>query len=118
MRASAHLAAAEGAMPFLDDGQLFAAGTTWGIVTEEDDAYLQGCEEAIAEPPRFFARVHDAEGTRFFVATSAGVIVTTDGGCSYTDAAGTEARNISVLVAAHSGGSSASSPTFALTADD
>ena len=58
--ASAHLGGAQGVMPFVDDGVLVAAGTTWGLVTADDgDGFSQSCEEAIGDVPRAFVRLVD-----------------------------------------------------------
>ena len=98
--ASAHLGGAQGVMPFVDDGVLVAAGTTWGLVTGDDvTGFSQSCEEAIGDVPRAFVRLVNELGPRTLAATGQGVVATVDGGCTWTPVPGTVDRNVTALVA-------------------
>jgi hypothetical protein len=97
---SAHLGGAQGVMPFVDDGVLVAAGTTWGLVTGDDvTGFSQSCEEAIGDVPRAFVRLVDELGPRTLAATGQGVVASVDDGCTWTPVPGTVGRNVTALVA-------------------
>lgn len=92
----AHLGGAEGLVPFVQDGALVGAGTTWGLVARGDDgAFSQTCEESIGDVPVGF--VHRTGQT--LAATTLGVMTTADDGCTWTAVPGTEGRRITALVA-------------------
>jgi hypothetical protein len=96
----AHLGGAEGVMPFVDDGALVGAGTTWGLVAGGvDGAFSQTCEESIGDVPRAFVRSASSDGVpRTLAATALGVMATVDGGCTWTPVPGTEGRSMTALV--------------------
>lgn len=95
--ATAHIGGAEGVLPFLEGGVLVGGGTTWGVIGESGGAFAQTCEEAIGDIPRDFARIVDGDIEQIVAATSLGVMVTTDGGCSWRPAPGTTDRSIAAL---------------------
>jgi hypothetical protein len=85
-------------MPFVQDGALVGAGTTWGLVALGDNgAFSQTCEESIGDVPAAF--VQSARGGRTLAATTHGVMTTVDGGCTWTAVPGTEGRRMTALVA-------------------
>lgn len=71
-----------GLVPFLENGQVVGAGTTWGIVLEENGKWLRSCEEGSGATARFYHRAADG---RVLVASDAGLFVTRDGGCIYEE---------------------------------
>ncbi len=86
LAAAAHLDAVAGMSPYVVDGEVIGGGTTWGVVLQDDDLVLRRvCEEAIGERPRF---LHRAQDGRVLVGSSQGLLVTTDGGCTYAPVAG------------------------------
>ena len=91
---------AEGVVPFVDDGALVGAGTTWGLVAAgSDGAFSQTCEESIGDVPRAFARSPGTAGASMtLAATALGVMATVDGGCTWTPVPGTEGRSMTALV--------------------
>jgi len=96
----AHLGGAEGVMPFVDDGALVGAGTTWGLVAGGvDGAFSQTCEESIGDVPRAFVHSPGTAGVGgTLAATALGVMATVDGGCTWTLVPGTEGRSMTALV--------------------
>jgi hypothetical protein len=96
----AHLGGAEGVIPFVDDGALVGAGTTWGLVAAGGDgAFSQTCEESIGDVPRAFLQRTGSDGViRTLAATARGVMATVDGGCTWTAVPGTQGRSMTALV--------------------
>jgi MYXO-CTERM domain-containing protein len=97
MPAAAHIGGAEGVVPFVDDGVLVGAGTTWGVIGDNGGAFAQTCEEAIGDVPRDFARVAGDGVVQIVAATGLGVMVTTDDGCSWSAAPGTAGRSVAAM---------------------
>jgi hypothetical protein len=78
--ALAHVGLPQGRMPFLEDGELVGASTSWGIVLKEGDEWLRVCEEASGYT--YFH--HRAADGRVLSGTPLGLVVTDDGGCTHT----------------------------------
>ncbi|MDP2343147.1 MAG: hypothetical protein Q8O67_19475 [Deltaproteobacteria bacterium] len=100
----AHVAGAEGVIPFVTDGVLVGAGTTWGLVTVDvvgapaQVNFGQTCEEAIGGAPRAFARVGGGgDEERTLVASSAGIASTIDRGCTWSVVDGAAGLSVTAL---------------------
>ena len=96
--AHAHGLPIGGLVPFVENGEVIGAGTTWGIVLQEDGKWLRSCEEGTGAMARFYHRLPDG---RVLVASDEGLFVTSDGGCTYESVAESlSAQSIGALQAA------------------
>lgn len=84
--AAAHNVPLAGMTPFVEDGELVEAATTWGIVWPRGDVFDRVCEEAPGERARFVLQARDAAGG-LLLGTSQGLLRTTDHGCTYVPVA-------------------------------
>lgn len=97
--AHAHLGGAEGVTPFVVDGVVVGAGTTWGLIGTATGAATQTCEEAIGDVPRDFVRLVDDTGAaRVVAATGLGLVVSVDDGCTWSPTGGLDGRSVTALL--------------------
>jgi hypothetical protein len=86
--ATAHLILAAGKNPFLVDDNLIGAGTTWGVIVNDNGQWLRTCEEATGHG--FIHWAHRVSAERILVGTEAGIVSTSDL-CDYTILEGSSA---------------------------
>lgn len=75
-----------GLRPFVRDGELVAAWTTWGIVVREDGRWERVCEEAFPGQRDLWLR----EDGELILASSVGLVRSSDAGCTITSGQITE----------------------------
>jgi hypothetical protein len=80
--ASAHQTPQAGRVPFVVDGAIAGAGSTWGLVLPgADGRWLRACEESFSTAPAWYWRRGD-DGT-VLISGFQGLSTTNDGGCTY-----------------------------------
>lgn len=106
----AHLLPAAGIRPFVVDGALIAAGTTWGVISRtEEGSFVRVCEEALGTPHAFARRTDGA----WLLGRAGPGLVTAEDGCAPAAPAGVLADHV---VTALEVAATAPHPIFAATA--